>query len=321
MIISPCSNHVGSRSTLASVFALLLMIQFSFQAHAQPAPRMGISPDRYQITFDERGGETQSLLVQNLSDEPLSLTLSVSNWLLNEENQIVVAPPSESSLDQWIVINPLKVTIPPGSPQTIRWAVMPRLKPEPGEYRAIIFIEEDLGQEVKLAGSTEIKMKMRYGLPIYAQVGTPEENAQLHDLSIARTGERLNMSLSNEGNVHARMSGNYGIWPTAEFPGTRKALQLLRDINPANQAEADFIVGTMPGTVLLPDSRRNVPLNFGIDGTGDYTVQLNARFAQLELTQSLDFTKRLPDDPSTRDQEDFRVATVTAEQPLVGLVE
>ena len=302
--------------TPRQIIGALLGLLLSSALLAQPAPRMGISPDRYHIAFDERGGETQSLLVQNLSDEPLSLTLSVSNWVLNDENQIVVAPPTESSLDQWIVINPLKVTIPPGSPQTIRWAVMPRLKPDAGEYRAIIFIEEDIAQEVKLSGSTEIKMKMRYGLPIYAQVGEPVENAELNELAVSRTGERLNLDLSNAGNVHARMAGNYGIWPTDEFPGTEKALEMLREVTPANRADMDFLAKPMPAAVLLPDSRRNVALNFGLEDTGEYTIQLNATFAQLELTQSLSFTKQLRGD--SEDSTDFRVASVPSESNLIS---
>lgn len=282
---------------------------------AQPAPRMGISPDRYQVTFDERGGETQSLLVQNLSDEPLSLSLSVSNWVLNESNQIAVAPPTETSLDQWIVINPLHITIPPGSPQTIRWAIMPRLKPEPGEYRAIIFIEEDGGQSVN-SDATEVRMKMRYGMPIYAQVGESKESAELHGISITGSGNRLSVDLTNDGNVHARLSGNYGIWPTDEFPGTDEALKLLKSLNPENQDDAEFFASAMPPSVILPGDRRALPLDINLTQAGEYTIQLNAAFAQLQFTDTLNFTKIPDDGPET-----FRVASLPTTSRLVGSAE
>lgn len=285
--------------------------------NAQPAPRMGISPDRYHIEFDESGGDTQSLLVQNLSDEPLSLNLSVSNWELNDKNQIVVAPPTENSLDQWIVINPLRVTIPPGSPQTIRWAVMPRLQPQQGEYRAIIFVEEELPAR-KNADSTEIRMKMRYGLPIYGQVGDTIESAQLNSIDITKTGEKLQIDLSNDGNKHARMSGNYGIWPTAEFPGSREALKQLRAINPETQEEVDFEFGNMPASVILPGVRRALSLDLGLQKTGEYTIQLNAEFAQLELTDTLSFTKYDIESAEPEDPTIFRVADLPASSNLVG---
>jgi P pilus assembly chaperone PapD len=251
---------------------------------------MGISPDRYQIEFDERGGDTQSLMVQNLSDQPLTINLSVSNWELDEDNRIKVVPPTERSLDQWIVINPLRITIPPRSPQTIRWAVMPRLKPHPGEYRAIIYIEEELEEKQDSTGPN-VRMKMRYGLPIYAHFGDRIEDAQLNEIRISDEGSVVNLDVSNDGNVHARMAGNYGIWPTAEFPGEAEALSLLRSVNPANQQEAGFHVGAVPGSVLLPGNRRVIALDPELDLAGDYTLQFNADIAQLQITDSIQLSK------------------------------
>ncbi len=289
-------------------FLLLFVVGVlaSSQLHGQPAPRMGISPDRYYVEFDERGGDTQSLLVQNLSDQPLSLTLSVSNWELNENNQISVVPPNERSLDQWIVINPLNITIPPGSPQTIRWAIMPRLQPDPGEYRAIIFIEENLAQQEQQQNGTQVRMNMRYGLPIYAQVGEALLQAELHDMRIARTGDSLSLELSNVGTSHARMSGNYGIWPSAEFPGSERALEILQELNPDNIDEADFIVGNMPAAVILPGFRRSVPLPLGLERSGEFTIQLNAAFAQLRIEDALSFVR--PDLEAPEDPAAFRIA-------------
>lgn len=311
-------NLQAARS-LQLVCAMLCLFLVNL-ANAQPAPRMGISPDRYQIEFDERGGETQSLLVQNLSDQPLSLSLTVSNWELNDNNQIVVAPPTESSLDQWIVINPLRVTIPPGAPQTIRWAVMPRLQPQQGEYRAIIFVEEELPARED-PNSTEIRMKMRYGLPIYAQVGDPIESAQLNGVNITRTGETLNIDLTNDGNKHARLSGNYGIWPKADFPGSKEALRQLRAMNPDNQDDADFKFGSMPAAVILPGVRRAIPLGLELETEGEYTIQLNAEFAQLEITESLGFTSHDLESAEPEDPAVFRVADLAAEPRLIGLTD
>lgn len=309
-----------SGSVLQAMLMLCtLLITTTLQA--QPAPRMGISPDRYQIEFDERGGETQSILVQNLSDEPLSLSLSVSNWALNDDNQITEVPPTESSLDQWIVINPMRVTIPPGAPQTIRWAIMPRLQPQEGEYRAIIFIEEELPPREKVEG-TEVRMKMRYGLPIYAHVGSTIESAQLNDIAVTRLGDKLNLDITNDGNTHSRLSGNFGIWPSDEFPGTEAALKQLQSVNPENQNEVNFLVGNMPPSVILPGDRRILNMPFPLsEETGDYTIQLNANFAQVEIAETLSFTKHLPQDPDAEDPELFRVATLPSDQPIIGASE
>ena len=285
---------------------------FSFSsAMAQPAARMGISPDRYQVSFDERGGETQSLVIQNLSDKPLHLSLSVSNWDLDESNQISVAPPTENSLDQWIVINPVKITVPPATPQTVRWAILPRLKPQPGEYRAIIFIEEDLPEQ-QAADGTEVRMKMRYGMPIYAQVGEAVESARLQQVTVASDGTSAALELLNDGNKHARLGGNYGIWPSSEFPGSDKALGMLRELSPEEAGSVDFMVGNLPGSVILPGDQRALPVTFAGLEEGEYTIQFNATFAQLEITNTIGFSRR-DEDPAT-----FRVATLDAEQRLVS---
>lgn len=107
------------KETITELLFFLVLCANSFVA-AQPTARMGISPDRYEISFDERGGQTQSLMVQNLGDQPMTVMLSVGTWDLDDNNAIRIIPPSEISLDQWIVINPVRITIPPGTPQTIR---------------------------------------------------------------------------------------------------------------------------------------------------------------------------------------------------------
>jgi len=251
---------------------------------------MGISPDRYEITFDERGGETQSLLVQNLSDKPMTVVLSVSYWDLDENNQVRVIPPNETSLDQWIVVNPLSMEVPPGSPQTFRWAIMPRLKPESGEYRAIIFIEEG-GEPEGSSEGTAVRMKMRYGLPIYAHVGERILSAELNGINVDGDINRVFLDITNTGNAHGRMSGNYGVWPVTEFPGTEEALrQIRRAVNRDTQPE-NFLLGSMPGTVILPDNRRSLPFDVVVGQPGDYVVQLDAEFAGLEITDTLEITE------------------------------
>ena len=256
-------------------------------AYAQPKARIGISPDRYQVTVDERGGDTQSLLIQNMSEDPLTVSFSVNNWNLDEENQIQVIPPTESSLDQWIVINPLEITIPPGAPQTIRWAIMPRLRPSEGEYRAMIFIEEKLGSQENIEGAL-VRMKMRYGLPIYAHVGERILSAELNGVNVDRDNNRVFLDITNTGNAHGRMSGNYGVWPAAGFPGTEEALRQIRRAANSDSQPEDFLLGSMPGTVILPDNRRLLPFDIVVGKPGKFVVQLDAEFAGLEITDTID---------------------------------
>ena len=283
-------NKVGRVQNTMVFLTVLLAILLAPQIQAQPAARMGVSPQRYHIDFGGGGSETQSLMVQNLTDQPLTVKLSVNYWELDESNQVRILPPEEDSLDGWIVINPLRVTIPPGSPQTIRWAVMPRLKPENKEYRAMIFIEEELQPRDGSEG-TNLRVKMRYGIPIYAGFGNPEPEAILHSVGTSGDGKTLRFDLTNEGNAHGRMAGHYGVWPADTFPGETKALQLMRSRNPDQQDNGDFFFGQLPDSAVLPGYRRTLAMNINLPQSGEYILQLDARFAQLTIKDAIQLEK------------------------------
>jgi P pilus assembly chaperone PapD len=281
-----------SKAMLHLQFLMLICaLVFSTLANGQPPARMGISPDRYQITFDERGGETQALMIHNLSNSPMKVKLNVSNWELDDNNRVKVIGPTEKSLDQWIVINPLSVTIPPGTPQTIRWAIMPRLKPEPGEYRALVFIEEDTPVQTGEGEGTQVRMQMRYGLPIYAQVGERTQSAELNSIDVDRDNNRVFLDITNTGNSHGRLAGTYGIWRATEFPGTDEALSMLRAAAGRPYDQESFVMGQLPGTVILPENRRSIPLDIPLPLPGDYVVQFNGEFAQLQITDVIQVTQ------------------------------
>ncbi len=269
---------------------VLLLAGVCTAVSAQPMARMGISPDRYEVVFDERGGDTQSLMIQNLSDQEITVSLSVSHWDLDENNQLRIIPPSERSLDQWIVINPLQVRIPPGSPQTIRWAIMPRLQPLSGEYRAMLFIEEKLPPAPPTEGE-RIRMKIRYGLPIYAHVGERIERTEYNGVNIDRDNNRVFLDISNAGNAHVRLNGNYGIWRLSEFPGNEEALRQLRRGVSQPAEPGQFITGALPGTVILPGNRRDVVLDIPLGAPGKYRVVLDGEIAGLQIIESLELVE------------------------------
>ena len=160
---------------------------------------------------------------------------------------------------------------------------------------------------------TEVRMKMRYGMPIYAQVGDPVESAQFIDVSVDEGGRSAALEILNDGNKHARLGGNFGVWPSDEFPGRDEALKQLRALNPESAEQTDFLAVNLPGSVILPGDQRALPVNFGELEDGEYTVQFNATFAQLEITDTVNFTRRDVDDPET-----YRVAALSEDIRLIS---
>jgi fimbrial chaperone protein len=250
---------------------------------AQPVARLAISPERYQVSFDARGAKTQSLLVKNLSNETITVQLSIANWELDQENKVQVIPPTEDSLDQWLVVNPLQVTIPPDTPQTIRWAIVPRKDPAPGEYRAIIFIEEELADR-EPSKVPSVRMKMRFGIPVYGQVGEPIDKTEVGAVTLDPFGAKVLVEVSNIGNRHARFRGSYSVWPTADFPGTDRALAKMKRFDPKDDL---FTLKSLSEVVVLPENTRQLSIEPQLPELGDYTIQLDASFGEVPLQQAI----------------------------------
>lgn len=253
---------------------------------AQPAARLGISPERYIVELDEGGGVTESLMVKNLSDEPMTVKLSVGNWELDENNRVRAIPPREDSLDRWIVINPLRVTIPPNTPQTIRWAIMPRTRPVQGEYRAMIYIQEDLPERDPSADAA-VRINMRMGIPVYAYVGEVAGHAAVTAVNVGDDGREVRLALANESNRHARLQGSYAIWRGDQYPGQERALELIEGSDD-NAADGDVTVQKINGIVVLPGNERTVTITPELPAGGHYVMQLDASFGETVLRESVE---------------------------------
>ena len=268
---------------LPGILALAALLISDQAVMAQPGARLGISPDRYMVDFDAGGSTPQALMIKNLSDEPLTIKLSVSNWDLDESNRVRLLPPREDSLDQWIVINPLRVVIPPDTPQTIRWAILPRQKPGAGEHRAIIFIEEETDRG-PLQSKTAVNMAIRFGIPVYAQVGEAREQVQVFGVGADDDSQQLVLDAGNAGNQHVRLRGRIGIWPEDSFPGSEKAIAIMRDPEQSLRAGVDYRVDDIPETVLLPATRRQIKLLPAAMAHSGQVVQLDASLGSTAVT-------------------------------------
>jgi len=274
----------------AHALSCLVLLFFANSLYAQPKAKLGFSPDRYFVELTPGGSTTESLMVKNLSDKPMTVKVSVGRWEMDEENRVRELPPSSNSLDRWIVINPARVTIPPNTPQTIRWAIVPRSQPAPGEHRAIIFIEEDL--QARESGATaSVRVNMRLGIPIYAQVGEAIDSARITNVSLAQDQQAVELTLLNEGNRHARLKGRYGIWPADSFPGKAAAMELLAELPAGTVSGEGFSAFTLADVVVLPSDQRNTRVVPELPGAGEFVMQFYAEFGDVTLSETLPLSR------------------------------
>jgi hypothetical protein len=228
---------------------------------AQPAGGIAVSPGKQTLDLSA-GEDSGSIRVFNLSDEPLAIRTEVHHFTTDEANEVVVIPPTPQSLDQWLVVNPVKFTIPPDGQQVVRFAIRPRAEPKPGEHRAMVFFNRDAPPDPEAT----IAVNVRVGAAIYALVDPVERIGRLDDLELMEIGPdglSLGLTLASEGNALVRASARYAIWPVDRDPGERAAT-LLRNGQEDELAHA-VAVGRIPARPVFPGLVRTLKTRIAAD--------------------------------------------------------
>lgn len=269
--------------------ALLAAAIWIAAANCVSAFQLGVAPMRYEIELGPKP-ETRSLKIINQGVDEMEVAIRVANFTLDENNLIKEIASRPDSLDQWIIIRPLRFRLKAGEARTVRFAVRPLTRPKPGEYRAVIFIERS-GMSAKQEG--KLKIGFRFGVAVYAHVGPRTRQASLKGLAAA--GDGLKLDIESTGNAHARIIGSYGVWPEQAFPGKTVAAALIarsefiksRDHRPEGTATASLL----PDTPVLPGARRTVKARFpSALPPGRYRALVRGRIGETPIERIVSFT-------------------------------
>lgn len=295
-VLSP--EALGLLSTL-----ILSLVAALLPAAAQEIPlpgRIGVSPPRIELQIGDRP-TTESIRVINLGTEPVAIKASVHSWDLDDENRIRLLPPTEQSLDQWMVLNPLEFSIEPGRSQTVRFSVRPRIAPEPGEHRAIVYFEQASGP---VATTSTLRTVFRLGVAIYAYVGEVTRRGPLHGVEVVAKSAWFD--ISSEGSAHLRLLGQYAVWPAEAYPGSDGTERVKVESGPEAQLPAAMVhVADLPSTPILPGTRRRMELRLPEDlAPGSYVLDLNGTLGDLPLDRGVAFTVPEPVGAANRDDEE-----------------
>ncbi len=259
---------MNNRPMLVRLFTLLaaavVCMSFAASTYAQgavvhPPAVVAVSPGKFEIEIGNRPA-VQSLRLFNLGDEEVEVQASVANWILAEDSTVVVVEPTEQSLDQWVVINPLRFKIPPRSSQTVRFAVRPRVAPDPGEHRAMLYFEEVL-PEVRNPG--EVYVNFKVGVAVYGNAGEIRREPELHGIEVVSDHRvfAARFDLSSHGNAHVRLGGQYAIWPVTAFPGVSSVIPIAQAGEPEVELPAGVLAaGILPNVPVLAGTRREIPV-------------------------------------------------------------
>jgi len=244
------------------------------------AGQVALSPQTYEINLDQ-GHRTHSYRLHNLGNLPVRARVDVINWTLDENNSLAAQAPTEHSLDQWTVITPLLLDIPPGESRVVRFSIRPAIKLPAGEYRiGVVFTEETspFAPENKTDDSASVLMTTRFQIQsaVYVTTGDIIRQGRIEDISLQ--SESLNIRLASLGNAHVRLKGNYEIWP---FAGEAEAdLQFVPATAPMRQ-------GRLTTTPILQGTTRTlrIPLESPLT-TGRYQVRVSGELGADTLQET-----------------------------------
>lgn len=297
------------------LYLSLVIAMASFAADKQMKPRMGISPSKIEVELDEKGA-SESITVLNVSDKDLEIQVTVANWELDKNNKIKILPPEEHSLDRWIIVNPLRFTIPAGESQTVRFAIRPRAQPQQGEHKAMIYFTEIVKEE--LGEPQSFRISFKFGVPVYAYVGEKVSEGRLLDSTVESHGPRqmkAKFRIINDGNANIRLAGRYAVWRRGEYPGellasawieksvgvepkharegmAEKAVVENEMVESEDEQVAEPVIeGLVRLTPVFPGNDRWIDMLFQKPESGAYHMLVVGEIAGKPVLRNLEFTR------------------------------
>jgi P pilus assembly chaperone PapD len=271
----------------ATSLVLSLASAMAFMIPEAIAMEIGVSPPRFEIKMDGKT-RSQSIKIVNMSSEPVEMQAYVKNWTLNENNKLEEVSSTEQSLDQWIVFTPSRFTIPPRGTQNVRFAIRPKVQPTSGEHRAIFYLEEVPPAN---ADPQAVKAIGRVGVAVYAYSGDVKRVAVINSINVDAkpAAVQATFDISNTGNAHVRLKGQYAIWRAANYPGVKATQGIPKDKSklPANV----MATGDLDFAPILPTMRRQLtlPINQKLP-PGNYVLDINGDLSGVPIKQGIKFT-------------------------------
>jgi P pilus assembly chaperone PapD len=279
---------------IMKVITLSCISLFASGISSVKAIEVTVTPPRVELDISGKKTRSTSIKITNLSDSPAEMKAYVRNWIMDENNKLQDSASSEQSLDQWIVFTPSRFTIPPRSTQTVRFAIRPKVKPVPGEYRAVIYLEEIPSS----SNIDSVESIGRIGVVIYGNAGEIKRIGSVNSVTVDTKPNAIKavFDVSNKGNAHIRMGGQYAIWRAANYPGA-KATQPIDGAGnskaklPANVVQA----GTLELPPVLPNNTRKLVLPLiGKLPPGNYVLDVNANLSGMAVDTGIPFTVPSP---------------------------
>jgi len=203
-------------SLAVATLVLLAGVGIASAQTALPKSGLAISPPTFELSANPGDKLTNSLRVDNITDQPLEVTVDTRNFTaLGEEGGInLSAEEGEFSLASWIAVTPAKVTIAARESQVFEFATsIPENASPGGRFGSIIF-KTTLKP---VSGQSGVAVGQEVGALVFLKIaGQVSEKASITSFG-AKSGlnERgpvdFDIRVKNEGNVQFKPTGTITI--------------------------------------------------------------------------------------------------------------
>lgn len=268
---------------IAACVALTLLFASSWAAPVRA--QAAISPQYYDLDLAEAQG-THAFRIHNYTKAPKQVQVSVLPWRMDEDGQPQMLEPAATTLDQWVVVNPVTFTVAGESSQAVRFSIRPAVDLPPGEHRVMLIFDEILPKPIP---EGQLRARFQFRSAVYVQVGTPDRSTEFAGFEADGTGARI--TLRNVGSANARFRGQYAIWPQERFPGVAATALVPGIDQPGFVAPAGTLaLANLPSQPVLPGDTRVIRLAFPVGlEPGRYVLDLNGTLGGKALDREFGF--------------------------------
>ena len=190
----------------------LLGAALSMVAAPASAFGIGLQPTTVEMSMEPGDRQRQVVNLGNVHQEKtISLTLGLADWGLDENGQIKLAPPGETSTSaaEWVRFSPAFVTLKPGeSEQVVVDMAAPMRIEREGDFRFALIASTLLPEE--RSGQSGVWKKYQIASLFYLTTGEAESKPEIKQATLVQNAEgkqEVLFDLENTGNAHARLRG------------------------------------------------------------------------------------------------------------------
>jgi len=198
------------RSSLVKLGLSVLLATSAFVPAAH-AFGVGVQPATVEMTIKPGENNRQTITIGNVHKEKtISMTISLADWTLDEDGQLVLAPPGETnrSAADWVRFSPAVVTLKPETKQEVTVEITAPFKiKENGDHRFALLATTRLPDDRGDASGVWNKYQLA---SLFYLTTLPSKSLPIIQTQLVSSAEQniVEMKIKNDGDAHARLKGN-----------------------------------------------------------------------------------------------------------------